>query len=216
MSSKWLQQWQGRTSALSRATTEDYYRVHGQELTALFPALADGARVLELGCGNGDLYAWLGFQRLDYTGVDFSSSMLADFRTRHPDTTLLEADAITYADSSRYDLIFCNGMAQYLRPAEFTALLSNARSMLRDSGTIVVGSIPLSCHRLNAALGRLMPPYKRPLLRSVKPLVAGILKRDGNWYGASDLVDLGENCGFKVGIYGSAVYLYRVHATFRK
>lgn len=50
-----------------------------------------GARVLEIGCGTGDLLAALA--PTDGVGVDFSPAMLAEARRRHPQLRFVEADA---------------------------------------------------------------------------------------------------------------------------
>jgi len=50
-----------------------------------------GSRVLEIGCGTGDLLAALAPER--GVGVDFSPEMIAEARRRYPTLTFLEADA---------------------------------------------------------------------------------------------------------------------------
>jgi len=53
--------------------------------------IPSGARVLEVGCGTGDLLA--GVQPSHGVGVDFSPEMLALAAERHPDLTFVLADA---------------------------------------------------------------------------------------------------------------------------
>jgi demethylmenaquinone methyltransferase/2-methoxy-6-polyprenyl-1,4-benzoquinol methylase len=53
--------------------------------------LPDGARVLDVACGTGDLCNELAAHRLHPIGVDFSAGMLAAARTRAP---LVRADAL--------------------------------------------------------------------------------------------------------------------------
>ena len=52
--------------------------------------VAPGQRVLELGCGRGDLLAAL--QPLKGVGVDFSPEMILRAKKRYPDLTFVEAD----------------------------------------------------------------------------------------------------------------------------
>jgi len=52
--------------------------------------VAPSQRVLELGCGNGDLLAALSPSK--GVGVDFSPEMIQCARMRHPDITFVEAD----------------------------------------------------------------------------------------------------------------------------
>jgi len=44
---------------------------------------APGLRILEIGCGQGELLASLGASRA--VGIDFSPEMLARARSRHPE-----------------------------------------------------------------------------------------------------------------------------------
>jgi ubiquinone/menaquinone biosynthesis C-methylase UbiE len=54
-------------------------------------AVPAGSRVLEIGCGTGDLLAALAQE--GGVGVDFSPAMLAEARRRYPNLQFVEADA---------------------------------------------------------------------------------------------------------------------------
>src|SRR5262249_50771364 len=63
---------------------------HEEDLRYLKFLIPEGARVLELGCGTGDLLAAL---KLSFgVGVDFSAGMIAQARQAHPDLTFLVGD----------------------------------------------------------------------------------------------------------------------------
>src|SRR5262249_43133235 len=63
---------------------------HAEDLLYLKFLIPEGARVLELGCGTGDLLAAL---RPSFgVGVDFSEAMVAQARKAHPDLTFLIGD----------------------------------------------------------------------------------------------------------------------------
>lgn len=68
-----------------------------RRLTAVYRTLIpEGRRVIELGCGNGDLLAAL---RPSFgVGVDFSGETLRRARTGHPELHFLEADAHDLSD----------------------------------------------------------------------------------------------------------------------
>ncbi|MBI3738916.1 MAG: class I SAM-dependent methyltransferase, partial [Chloroflexi bacterium] len=53
--------------------------------------ITPGQRILEIGCGKGDLLASLRPSR--GVGLDFSPAMLERARTKHPDIEFIEADA---------------------------------------------------------------------------------------------------------------------------
>lgn len=78
---------------VSRGWSGAYHR----RLATLYRHLVSpGSRVLELGCGTGDLLAALAPAR--GVGVDFSPEMLARARARHPELTFVEADAHALPD----------------------------------------------------------------------------------------------------------------------
>ena len=63
----------------------DFYAIHSAELQLIVGSCA-GKRVLELGCGSGELFDHLHFgEATTYRGVDFSQQMLAKFAERHPE-----------------------------------------------------------------------------------------------------------------------------------
>ena len=63
---------------------------HDEDLLYLKFLIPEGARVLELGCGTGDLLAAL--KPSFGVGVDFSAGMIAQARQAHPDLTFLVGD----------------------------------------------------------------------------------------------------------------------------
>src|SRR6266566_3760470 len=63
---------------------------HDEDLLYLKFLIPEGARVLELGCGTGDLLAAL--KPSLGVGVDFSESMVAQARKAHPDLTFVVGD----------------------------------------------------------------------------------------------------------------------------
>lgn len=74
---------------LSTARSRCYYH---DRLTEVYRFLIpEGQRVLELGCGQGDLLASL--KPAHGVGVDFSAAMLATARQRHAGLTFLQGDA---------------------------------------------------------------------------------------------------------------------------
>ena len=61
-------------------------------LEDLLPRLDDGARALDLGCGNGEPAGRLLAPRHSYVGIDISSEQLARAETRIPGEELIHAD----------------------------------------------------------------------------------------------------------------------------
>src|SRR5689334_4919844 len=63
---------------------------HREDLLYLKFLIPEGARVLELGCGTGDLLAEL--KPSFGVGVDFSDAMIAEAKKAHPDLTFVSGD----------------------------------------------------------------------------------------------------------------------------
>src|SRR4051794_32044117 len=78
--------------------------VYHRRLEELYRALiAPGQRVLELGCGGGDLLAAV--EPSYGVGVDFSLAMVQRARRRHPALHFLQADVHELALAEPFDCI---------------------------------------------------------------------------------------------------------------
>ena len=72
-----------------------------------------GKSLLDVGCGLGDLWAFLHARRIpvDYTGVDLLEKMVLAARQKHPAGRFVCADVFdgrSLADQ-RFDVVFCSG-----------------------------------------------------------------------------------------------------------
>lgn len=72
--------------------------------------------LLDVGCGLGDLWAYLKSQSIDthYTGVDISQKMLQAARARHPDGRFLHGDPFAQENGlfapKAFDVVFASGV----------------------------------------------------------------------------------------------------------
>src|SRR5947209_1865791 len=78
----------------SRASQEVRFRVLA-EAVGNVAALA-GTRILDVGCGLGDLHAWLQAAGIaaDYTGLDITPAMVTAARARFPSVRFLEGNLL--------------------------------------------------------------------------------------------------------------------------
>ena len=69
------------------------------------------ARVLDIGCGVGDLYKYLLRRRIPvtYTGFDILPEMIAHARRRYPEAHFEARDVLQGLGPQRFDYVLCSG-----------------------------------------------------------------------------------------------------------
>jgi ubiquinone/menaquinone biosynthesis C-methylase UbiE len=88
-------------------------RTYHHRLAAVYRFLvAPGLRVLEIGCGHGDLLAAL--EPAVGVGVDFSQEMIERARRRHPQLRFVRADAHAIALDQKFDVIILSDLVNDL------------------------------------------------------------------------------------------------------
>lgn len=103
--------WDGYAETLPRwERWRRHYRKRLGEVYATF--IPPGKRVLELGCGPGDLLATL--QPSRGVGVDFSSRLLDIARQRHPDLHFVFQDVHSLELNETFDYIICSDLVNDL------------------------------------------------------------------------------------------------------
>jgi len=140
--------------------------------------VAPGQRVLELGCGRGDLLAAVSPSR--GVGVDFSEEMIALGREAHPELTLLHQDVHELDVDSVFDVIILSGLVNDLWDVQ--AVFERLRPLTHPDTRIIVSffsrlwELPL---RAAAAIGLASP------------------KLHQNWLTTGDVAVLLELSGFE-------------------
>ncbi len=98
--------------------------------------LTDPAQVVDLGCGPGNSTELLAerFPGASITGLDSSEAMLAQARTRLPQTRFQQADIATWQPGAPQDLIYANAALHWV-PGH-TALIPRLFSLLAPGGAL--------------------------------------------------------------------------------
>jgi trans-aconitate 2-methyltransferase len=119
-------------------------------------ATQPGERILDIGCGTGQLTAEIASSGAKVTGLDSSVDMLAQARKNHPEITFALGDAASFDFPEPFDAVFSNAALHWVKDAE-GAVRSVARA-LRPGGRFVAefgghGNIASVQQALRAVLG---------------------------------------------------------------
>ncbi len=214
----WASYWAEQSTPFNRSEADEYYAAYGAELSLLLPPPPHG-RVLEVGCGDGALFAPLGFDRADrYLGVDLSERMLEGFRERHPGVEVRTGRAESFRVDERFDVIFSSAMAQFLDRHQLADHVANIAAMVADDGVLVLASNPWRRLRWGYARGDLTAGTRRSLPLALAAHAKRRLVRDnmGHWHDYPDIERLAAAHGLTARFYGSVNYPYRFHSVLQR
>jgi trans-aconitate methyltransferase len=107
---------------------------YGRELVTLL-APQRGERILDLGCGSGQLTRAISESGAHVTGLDNSASMIDTARHEYPDLSFVLADAKDFLFDQPFDAVFSNAALHWVKPPE-KAVACVARC-LRPGGRFV-------------------------------------------------------------------------------
>ena len=97
-----------------------------------------GRSVLEVGCGFGDLGAYLRarYEGLSYRGIDLSPRMVEEGRRVHPGLELEVCDVLDVPDGERFDYVVAQGIFYLLREdpeARMRAIVERMFALAREA-----------------------------------------------------------------------------------
>ncbi len=98
-----------------------------------------GMRVLDIGCGPGDILRYLD-PSIDYTGVDLSSAYIAHARKNFGDRGRFLNESVSdlaVREPASFDRVMANGLFHHLNDAEAVHLLDIAKQALKPDGCFV-------------------------------------------------------------------------------
>jgi trans-aconitate methyltransferase len=95
---------------------------------------AAGERILDLGCGDGQLTRRIAATRATVVGLDSSPQMAAAARLLGIEVTLGDAEALPF-DSASFDAVFSNAALHWVRNHD--AMLSGVKRVLKPGGRFV-------------------------------------------------------------------------------
>ncbi|MFN0122291.1 MAG: glycosyltransferase, partial [Blastocatellia bacterium] len=141
--------------------------------------ISPGQRVLEIGCGRGDLLAAL--SPAYGMGIDFSPGMIARARTRYPELSFQLADSHDLVLDEQFDVIILSDLINDLRDVQDT--LERLRPLTHDRTRIILNFY-----------SRL---WELPLALATRLRLAGANLYQ-NWLAPDDVVNLLNLADFEV------------------
>ena len=141
-----------------------YVYEYGQAvLDLLAPQAAE--RILDLGCGSGQLTAAIAASGAKITGIDASLEMLTEARAHFPALVFVQADAAQFAFHEPFDAIFSNAVLHWVKDAAGVA--RSIHGALKPGGRFVAefggrGNVQSVLNAIQTVLGPVESPWYFP------------------------------------------------------
>ncbi len=159
-----------------QASLRAYPRLITRYFAFLIPP---GARVLEIGCGLGDLLAAV---KPSYgVGIDFSPAMIELARGRHPELTFRVADALSFDTSETFDYVILSDLVNDL--ADVQAVLERVRQVSQPGTRVVIN---------------FFNNVWRPVLALAERIGAKSPAMQQNWLSSADMLNLLHLAGWEI------------------
>jgi len=145
-------------------TRHSYVFEYGHAVLDLVAA-RPGERILDLGCGSGQLTAAIAAAGASVIGLDSSPEMLAEARLHYPGIEFRLADAADFTLDAPVDAVFSNAVLHWVKSADgAAACISRA---LKPGGRFVAefgghGNIQSVVDALRGVLGPVETPWYYP------------------------------------------------------
>jgi len=165
-----------RAAVRAREADRYYHRLLQNYFRFLIPP---GLRVLEIGCGLGDLLAAVKPAR--GLGVDFSPGMLKLARERHPNLEFQTADAIQFSSPEKFDYIILSDLVNDLPDVQ--AVLEQLHDVATPGTRLVIN---------------FFNNLWRPILRAAEKLDAKAPTVLQNWLSTDDMANLLYLAGWEI------------------
>lgn len=131
---------------LERCGGVEFFQAYGYKIlkpsmqfAVLQAGLKPGDRVLDIGCGRGELVAHLAEKGFDATGIDYSEAAVACAKGLYPkgDFRLVRSDEPLF-EAGSFDKIFMLGTIEHLYEPEIAKTLAEIKRLLKPGGACVI------------------------------------------------------------------------------
>lgn len=149
---------------------KDYLPVLRQKCNMLIQML-EGKKLLEVGCGTGNLLGLLTTCDYDLSGTDYSDEYLNKARSKHPEIKFFRGDLTDVASwqehRDSYDSIICSEVLEHLND-DLTAL-KIIFSLLKPNGVLII-TVP-AIGSLYSEFDKKIGHYRRYSMKSISNVV---------------------------------------------
>lgn len=172
-----------------------FLETHGRKVTPRHVKLVQlakiqpGERVLDIGCGRGELACQAAIAGAEARGIDYSAaaiSLCQEARATYPEElqkrlSFAQVDANTaLGEPNSYDVVYFVDVAEHLYPEELHRVLLSIREVLRPGGRLILHTAP------NVWFYRYAYPMIRalfPVIRRLSPSLVALARTKPNWQG---------------------------------
>lgn len=135
--------WQRK--AVGREAEYNLIDGRNQVVLSVLDTLPEARRLLDVGCGTGQLVVDAARRGIDATGVDFAKEMVDQCETNRRaagvKATFIKASFFDLPiKTEHYDIVSAQGFIEYIAPDEMEEVFARSARMLRPNGALVVGS----------------------------------------------------------------------------
>ncbi|MFN3936465.1 MAG: class I SAM-dependent methyltransferase [Gemmobacter sp.] len=173
-------------------------RAHAEVLRSL----PEGSRMLEVGCGGGQMRSWASARGLDYTGTDISLTRVPETLRRHggPDF-LCDAHALPFTDAV-FDAVYSVAVWEHLGAPQLAA--AEAQRVLKPGGWMV-GSMSFLEPWHDASLFHMTPGgvFRTLSGAGLEPLAVW---PEFAWPGFRAMLSMGNKATRPLAVFGMALY----------
>ncbi len=108
---------------------------YGKDLISMLNPQS-GERILDLGCGTGELTAEIAKSGAQLVGMDASEKMIEAAKAKFPEIQFIKAKGESFIDSDPYDAVFSNATLHWILNPE--AVISCMYSNLKPNGRLLL------------------------------------------------------------------------------
>lgn len=141
-----------------------------------------GGKLLDVGCGNGNLFGFLGKCAYELYGIDFSEKMIAEAKEKYSDCAKFftaDAKALPF-ENNMFDILVCN--ASFHHYTEPTEVLDEMNRVAKPGAVLLIGD-----------------PHMPAFIRGIANALTKFSNEgDFHYYGAKEMEKLLEAHGFKM------------------